>query len=151
MKNANKRRAKRAAADELRLASDIHRTRLARQQTVQLANMRRPGGYYGAPLPDEIEKQQTAYVDGKGRAVQITPENVGKVSRFAAGRPAKVHTGSLPEDSSPRLIAVVPTGDESRRRRDIKASDVYHRNAITPTRLPKPQTGPKVREWAAGA
>jgi hypothetical protein len=150
-RNAAKRAGKRAAAEELRIASDIHRTILAKDRRRQVMNLRVPGAYYGAPTPDEVEKRQLAYVNGKGTAVVITPENAAKVSRYATGRPAKRHTGSISADSSPRLIAVVPTGDESRRRRDIKASDVYHRNAITPTRLPKPQTGPKVREWAAGA
>jgi hypothetical protein len=75
---------------------------------------------------------------------------VGKVSRFVAGRPAKVHTTYLPEDSSPGLVAIAPTGEESRRIRDVKASDVYHRNAITPTRTPKPAKGPQVRTWAIG-
>jgi hypothetical protein len=101
MKNGNKRRAKRKVADDLRLASDIHRTRLSRQQTVQVANMRRPGGYYGTPLPDEIDKPQAAYVDGKGRAVQITPENVGEVSRFAAGRSRRQHSRMMSMDSQP--------------------------------------------------
>jgi hypothetical protein len=151
LKNARKRQEKRATAGELRTASEIHRARLARQQTTQVANMCRPGGYYGAPFPDEVEKDQAAYVDGKGRKVTITPENVGKVSRFVAGRPAKVHTKYLPEDSSPGLVAVAPTGEESRRIRDVKASDVYHRNAITPPYPgPKhPYQGAQVRTWAA--
>jgi hypothetical protein len=151
LKNANKRRAMRAAADELRLASEIHRARLSRSQTVQVANMRRPGGHYGAPFPDEVDKDQATYVDGMGQRVTITPDNAGQVSRFPAGRPAKVHALRMAEDSSPSVIATAPTGEESRRRRDMKASDVCHRNAITPPIKLKARRYPQVREWAAGA
>jgi hypothetical protein len=150
-RNAAKRAAKRAAAEELRIASDIHRTILATDRRRQVANLRVPGAYYGAPTPDEVEKRQLAYVNGKGTAVEITPENAAKVSRYATGRPAKRHTTSLSVDSSPSLIAVVPTGEESRRIRDTKARDVFVRNAMTPTRHPKPASGPQVRQWAIGA
>ncbi|MFG3176547.1 hypothetical protein ACGFZC_15985 [[Kitasatospora] papulosa] len=109
--------------------------------------MRRPGGYYGAPFPDEVEKDQTVYVDGRGQRVDITPENAGQVSRYTAGRPAKVHTKYISSDSTPSTVATAPTGDESRKIRDVRASDVYHRNAITPTRPAKPVKGPQVRQW----
>ncbi|MFF1450201.1 hypothetical protein ACFVYF_18980 [Streptomyces sp. NPDC058274] len=116
-----------------------------------MANLRVPGAYYGAPTPDEVEKRQLAYVNGKGAAVEITPENAAKVSRYATARPAKRHTARLSEDSSPSVIAAVPTGEESRRIRDAKARDVFVRNTMTPPRQPKPASGPKVRSWAIGA
>ncbi|MGV9693402.1 hypothetical protein ACWDUX_30340 [Streptomyces sp. NPDC003444] len=151
LRNATKRRARRAVENELRLASEIHRARLARDQNVQLATMSRPGGYYAKPLPDEAEKDQAAYVDRKGRRVEITPENAGDVSRFATARPAKAHTKLLPMDSSPSSVVPVPTGDESRRTRDLKARKVVVVNAITPPRRPRPRTGPQVHEWGIGA
>jgi hypothetical protein len=150
-RNAAKRAAKRAAAEELRIASDIHRTILATDRRRQVANLRVPGGHYGTPLPDEIDKRQPAYVNGKGTAVEITPENAAKVSRYATGRPVKRHNVSLPVDSSPGLIAIMPTGEESRRIRDIRAQDVIRTNAMTPPVKPKPARGPRVREWAVGA
>ncbi|MFC9591556.1 hypothetical protein ACFTUC_17420 [Streptomyces sp. NPDC056944] len=115
--------------------------------------MSRPGGYYAKPLPDEAAKDQTAYVDGKGRRVDITPENAKSVARYAAGRPAKAHARFMSTDSTPSTVATAPTGEESRRNRDAKASDVYHRNAITPPYVgPKrPYRGAQVREWGISA
>ncbi|MGW5773147.1 hypothetical protein ACWEVY_28845 [Streptomyces longwoodensis] len=113
--------------------------------------MRRPGGYYGTPFPDDVEKDQAAYVDGKGQRAVITPENVGEVSRFPAGRPRREHSRMIPADSSPTVIATAPTGEESRRLRDLRAKDVARRNAMTPPRLVVATRGPKVREWGIGA
>lgn len=136
--NARKRAAKAAAAEQFRIASNTRRALLATDKRRQVSNLLRPGGYYGAPLPDEVDKQQPAYVDGKGNPVEITPENAATVSRYATARPAKRHTKRLSEDSSPSTVATAPTAEESLRIRDVKASDVYHRNAITPPRAPKP-------------
>ncbi|WP_435270960.1 hypothetical protein [Streptomyces sp. 1222.5] len=116
-----------------------------------MANLRVPGGHYGTPLPDEIDKRQPAYVNGKGTAVEIMPENAAKVSRYSTGRPVKRHNVSLSDDSSPSLIAVVPTGEESRRIRDIKARDVIRTNAMSLPAKPKPAPKHKVRQWAMGA